>query len=810
MGRLRFASFAWAVPAIALFLSWCACGGKKPAASNPFAAKVSLTPSVSYSMQVGSVLQLSAIAQNSSNATLNTTFTYTSSNPAIVDIAPNGAACAGTWDAPAYAICTPGGIGVAQVTAEALGGTSAPTLFFVHGPIDNIQISIVPPVNSPPPACPAQQALPPACSVTFNTAAANQCVSQNQVQTLQATAFSQGNDVTTTVGPFTWSEVTSSVVEVTPIVTSTAYNVATNQATVSAGTPGQTQVIASASGFYSQPFDVETCLVQCIELDLGIAGSGVTNFSVDKGTSEIITATAVDSQGCIVPKPPLTWTSSAPASISVGSAAACSTTNTCTVSTPQPGSGVVTASCSPPTCNIGFPLNPAGYPAGSLYLPVPVYPVTSISGLVGGATSTTSVLASSQDCSGNVLCDVAISSVSTSTNLPTGTFEVPTPPNSLLFDPPGDKAYEGSEFGAAAINPANFGGTSSAFTLLPASGTPLGLVTGQVLAVSRNGSMAVFSDTISTPNQVYVVTQISSASSVALNISGAIAAAFSPDGVKAFILANGGNSLYIYSTLQPLAGPISLPTPATSVVFSSAGSFAMLSGGGAPGNLAIYNSCDNSAVTGQSSGAITTPPMFLQMVPAANVPLNATLGNVVIPALETAGLDFFFGVDNTGIDIIATNTSLLPLPLPSGPLTLTTLCPRPVVLAQTPTTPATVFAPVHINIGHGTFNPIAFFLSPGDTQAYIVTSDFGVLIYNFETDSVSAVALVNDAAPLAASMTADGALLYVAGSDGMLHAINTELYLDQYQVLFPALPNTSSSFCYTGSACSLNMVAVKP
>jgi hypothetical protein len=759
-------------------------------------------------MQVGTIVQLSASAQNSSNHSLTTPFTYASSNPGIIDISPGGAACAGTWDAPVYSTCTPAGIGVSQVTASALGGTSAPTLFFVHGPIDNIQLSIVPPVNSAPAACPAQQALPPACNVAFNTNAGNQCLSQNQLQTLQATAFSQGNDVTSTVGPFTWTEVNTNVVKVTPIVTSTQYSVPTNQATVSGAVPGQTQIVAFAAGVFSQPYNVETCLVQCIELDLGTAGSGVTSFSVSKGTSETIVATAVDAQGCVVPKPGLTWTSSAPASISAGSTS-CTGTTSCTVSTPQPGSAVITASCSPPSCNAGFPLNPAGYPAGSLYLPTPVYPVTAISGLVSGAISTTTVYSTSNNCSSDILCNVAIDTVSTATNLPTGTFQLPSAPNSLLFDAAGDKAFEGSEFGAVAINPANFGGSTSPYTLMPAPGTPLGLVTGQVLAISPNGTMAIFSDTLASPNVVYVATQSTSSSSVALNISGAIAAAFSPDGLKAFILANGGTTLYIYSPVLPLVGPITLSTPATSVVFSSAGSFALLSGGGAAGNLAIYNTCDNSAVSGQSSGGITTPAMFLQLVPAGNVPTGGTFGNVTIPLLETSGLDFFFGVDNTGIDIIATNTSLLPLPLSTGPLTLTSLCPRPVVLAQTPT-PATTFNPVHINIEHGTFTPIAFFLSPGDTQAYIITSDAGVLVYDFENTTVSAVPLVNDATPVAASMTADGTLLYVAGSDGLLHEISTELYLDQNQVLFPSLPNTSSSFCYTGSACSLNMVAVRP
>jgi hypothetical protein len=809
MGRLRFGQWAWAVVTISVFLFLPACGGHKPAGVSPFPVKITLNPSTSASVQVGITLQLTATAQNSSNQNISAAFTFASSNPGVLDIAPGGAACAGTWNAPLYTTCTPAGVGVVQVTASALGATSPPTLIFVHPPIDNIQVSVVPPVNPPPPACPNQQALPAACNLKFNGNAANFCLSQNQVQTLQATAFSQGVDITASVGPFTWSQVNAGVAKLTPIVTVTSYNVPTNQATASPGTPGQTPVIASASGVFSQPYYFETCPVQCIDLRLGVNGSqqsSATSFVVDKGTSETITATAVDVQGCIVPKPPLTWTSSAPAALAAGSVSTgCAAGIPCTVTTPQPGVAAITASCTPPTCNIGFPLNPANFPAP--FVPQPVYPVTAISGLATGATTSTNVLATSQDCSTDISCAVGLYNVATSTNVPGGAFGLPTPPNSLLFDPAGDKAYMGSEFGAVAVTSGNFAGSTSPFALLPASGTALGLVTGRVLAVSRNGSVAIFSDSVSTPNQVYVVSA-SPASTTPLNINSATAGAFSPDGLKAFILGNGGNTLYVYSTLQSLQPAISLKAPATSVIFNSTGSFALFADGAPTGGLAAYNTCDNSAVNPTlSSGALPGPPLFLKMVPAGNIPLNTTFGGVPIPNLEPAGLDFFFGLDNTGIDVIATNSSM-------G--SITTLCPQHVSLAEIlplpiPPNPPTVFPPFHINIGQGTFHPINFFLSPDSTLAYIVTTDQGVLVYDFNTNSVSTkIGLINDATPLAADITVDGSLIYVAGSDGVLHQLNTSLAVDETQISFLPLPNSSSSFCFTGSLCALNMVAVKP
>lgn len=797
MGRLRFGQRLWIVVTISSFAFLPACGGHKPPGGPSFVARITLNPATSYSMQAGTFIVFTATAQNAANSSIRTTFTFASSNPGVVDIAPSGAACAGTWNAPAYTVCSPGGIGTAEITAESGGTTSAPTLVFVHPFIANIQVSIVPPVNSPPPACPTQTQLPAACTLPFK--ATNSCLSQNQITTLQANAFdSQGTDITASVGPFTWSQGNAGVATITPIVTNNTYDVPTDQANASANTPGQTQVIASASGVASQPFDFETCPVQCIALELNVNGSqssNLTNFVVNKGTSETVTAYAVDVQGCIVPKPPLTWISSEPAALTAGSSTAgCSTTSTtCTIATTQPGVAAISASCTPPTCNVGYPLNISGVPAP--YIPQPVYPVTPISGLVTGTAAATTVLATSQDCYSNIQCEVGLYNVSTSTNLPGGASPLPTPPNSLMFDLPGDKAYVGSQFGAVTVNASSIGSSTSPFTSLPASGTPMGLVTGKVIGVSHNGAQAIFSDTVSTPNQVYLVGASSSA--LPLNINSATAAAFSPDGLKTFILGDGGNTLYIYSALQYLEPPIALPTPASSIVFNSTGSFALLSGGSSAGTLALYNTCDSSAVTpALSAGAILSPPIFLKMVPAGNVPM----GTPTIPTLQTQGLDFFFGVDNTGIDIIATTSSLAPL---------TTLCPPQVTLAQTPQN--ATFLPIHIDLNVGSFTPINFFLSPDSTKAYIVASDSsGVLVYNFDTGSSSTIPLVNNAIPLSADMTVDGSLIYVAGSDGMLHEVNTALSLDRMEVTFTPLPDSSNDFCYTGTNCALNMIGIRP
>lgn len=768
MGRLCRGGVGGAVVAILLgFLS--ACGGKKPAGPSSQPVKITLSPAPSTSLQVGTALSFTASAQNASNQNISAAFSFRSSDTSILTIAANGVACAGSWDA-SFTICTPQGTGVVQVTASASGVTSATTLVFVHPPIDDIQISEVPPVGSPPPACPGQQTIPAACSVTFTPVAG--CLSTNQVVTLQAKAFSKGADITSLVGPFTWTEGNPNAIKVTPI-TSSSNNTPTSQATVTPNTPGFTPVYATASGVSSHPYYAETCPVQCIALDLGTSGSQTgsqTSFATTKGTAESVAATAVDVQGCIVPKPSLTWSSSEPASVSAASS--CSSGTTCSVTTPLPGAGSVTASCTPPTCNIGFPqsvmgLNQPGQPP--LVQPLPVYPVTPISGLVSGAPSATNVVATSVDCQTTPLCTVDLYVPSTTATTGGNPLQLPTPPNSLLFDPTGAKIYVGSNYGAQLITAANIGGSTSPFTAL-------GTVTGKVLAVSPNGNTAIFSDTFHTPNQVFVAT---ASTSTPLNIAGAIAAGFSPDGLKAFILGcragagqcpNGADTLYIYSSLQALQ-TISLPSAsANALAFSSNGAFAFVSGG-ASNALKAYRVCDNALALTLS---LPVTPSFLRVLPDGV---------------------HLIGLDDTGFDYITTDITKPAFPaLCSQSITATTQ---------------------HISLGQGTFTPLNFFVSPDGTLLYVVASDRNsILVYNFNTSSVTGIPLANSAtgqpvSPVAASMTVDGTLIYVAGNDGTLHQLSTVSLTDLLQVPFPA---TDNAFCPRNStqSCTLNLVAVRP
>jgi hypothetical protein len=365
-------------------------------------------------------------------------------------LAPNGVACAGQWDVN-FTACTPGNVGSVTVTASALGANSIPVYVFVHPPIDSITVNGILlnglPVQEP-------------------------CLSQTQSMTVEAHAFSQGTDITATVGPFTFSATSTSVVNLVPLV-NTAYNFPTNQVTAIALFPGMTQIFASASGVSSTSFQqpqyqnslgatspaldfFETCPIQSIalEIDAGAQQTGQTTFVTSKGTGQTATAVLTDvmgntslpntNGGIVLSKIPLTWTASKPGVLSVPNGCE----ESCALTTTSPGSGSITASCSPPTCNIGFPIVPASlstpvqiddcnqffgpqYPKFSgcqALIPAPIYadplPASynatipgdgAISGIVTGTPVSATVLATSTGCAHNPPADCIASIYSLST-----------------------------------------------------------------------------------------------------------------------------------------------------------------------------------------------------------------------------------------------------------------------------------------------------------------------------------------------------------------------------------------------------------
>jgi hypothetical protein len=504
----------------------------------------------------------------------------------------------------------------------------------------------------------------------------------------------------------------------------------------------------------------------------------------------------------------------------------------------------VTASCSPPTCNVGFPTIPNAFLTNgaidsnkitactnffqALYpllkdcaelIPVPVYaspifvdpgdpknptlplsPMAAISGIVTGSTSSPTVFASSMGCAKEPpsTCNTSAYFVSTRTSAGNQN-TLPVSPNSFLFDPTGGKVWMGSDFGAEIVTPTNFGSGNNPFT-------SLGTVTGRVLASSLNGTIAAFSDTVHVPNQVYIVNSANTGSPTALSIPGPNPpltgnVGFSPDGLKTFIIAGSNlTSMYVYSSLQALQGPISLDQPATAIAFSPNAAFTYIAESGGAPNLTAFANCSNPAVASIQPAAsigLPGPPVLMKVLPALHIDGKDSFGNAIPDGVHVLILD------STGFDIV---TSQIAAP-PSG-----TLCPQGIQFVSGDP----LRAVQRIELGQGTLQPLNFFYSADDTQLYVVSSSSSsIIVYNFITGSViGGIELQNNATPLTADMSSDAGTIVIAGSDGMLHEVSTALGgSDSVPISFPNIPNGLNPFCsFTPLAgpCTLNVAQAKP
>jgi hypothetical protein len=606
-------------------------------------------------------------------------------------------------------------VGIAEITATAQGVSSPPTTVYIHQHIDSIVISPVP--TNPP-----------------NT---NPCVSKDLTADYQATAFSRGADITSTVGQFTWSAVTPQVV----FLDTSKVGLALNQVEAKGLAPGITQISASASGTNSLPFEFIACPVQSISLV--VTNNNSNSFVVAAGSSASIAPTVLDSLGNKIAGANLTYCSSQPATAMVGSSN-CSLSSGATVSaaTTQPGAATIIASCTPPSCNVGF--SPS----------LPIYPSNVIQGLVTrnstGTAPTGTVYVSSTGCGTTQGCISTIVPVSFPVNAVGGQIGLPATPNSLVFAPNGGKAYLGTDFGLQGTHGLMVLNITSAGAV-----QQFPSVTGKVLAVSPNGNKVIVSDRNLTPNQVFVFDSTSN-TSVAFQITGATAADFSPDGLKAFILA--GSTLYVYSTVDALQ-TIPLTAPATDVAFLADGSFGYMVGGD-PASVSFLATCEdpNNFTLGSKSAPGVTALRTL--------PDGKSLLALAPPNIETITAD-----------ITGTPT-----------LSVTIGCPA-LMVANTVSTP--------INFGQGNFVPTQFIVSPDGSKAYVISSTLSsILVFDIAARTSSAIQLAGDATPLGASLTPEGSLLYVGTRDGLVHVLDTVAGSDIQQITFPTNPSLQQgTFC---------------
>ena len=765
------------------------CVGKStPNSQGGGVQTVTLSPSSTISLELGKTLTFTGAARNSSGGSVFTTIHFTPGCTdqlpcAPITISNNGLACAGTWDSLSNpVVCTPGVAGVASVTAEAEGVSSAATTVYIHQHIQNIQAT---PVGTP----------------TAN------CFSQGVMWNYQATAFgAAGVDITNTVGPINWSSTTANVLSVDSIK-----GLPNNQVQVTAKNPGVTQLFASVAGTTSSPVDYTTCLVKSIMLQIQ-AGSG-NSASLNAGGSKTIVATAVDTLDVTLSKPTLTWSTSNPEIATVNTSGVVSARQTA-------GAVDISASCTPPSCNIGvlpgLPVYSTGgtLPNGQTGFGVIVAQVTQ------PKPPTATAWAATMGCGASFDCTSAMFPVTAGTNPVGGAVGVPFTPNSFLFTPGGTRAYLGSDKGLMFVD---LGGQSPIVNTVSQATTPCNVaVCGKVLAISADSNRVVVSDTTTQPNQVYIFDAARATSPPTdLLIDGATAAAFSPDQMKIFILTDRGK-MFVYSTVDALLS-VPVTAPPTSISFAADGSFAYVAGTpeAAVSGFATCNLKD----MGASTPALTSNPLLVFPLPNIREdhviltlndrdPKEHSVITQNVIALEPPNLQFLTAqfsrdeLDDPG-QFVCDGT------LPKSPQT------APVFRGLDPPDFNGFKAGTSFNLGQGNFTPLFTQVTGDGSQVIIVAKNIpAVLIFDVNGGTTTAIPLANNASPLAASATLDGTQVFVSSCDGdhsnpntcgSVHIVNTQSGGDLQQAVFTN-PNTNDNMCSNlpGTTCLPDLIAVRP
>jgi hypothetical protein len=743
-------------------LSGC-IGNSTSNSQNGSVQVVTLSPVGNIPLELAKTQTFTASARDSAGRTVFTAIHFVSNNNASLTIANNGLACAGTWDSLSNpVVCTPGVAGVATVTAEAEGVSSAPATVYVHQHIQSMQAK---PLDTP----------------TTN------CFSEGTAWNYQAIVYSaNGVDITNTVGPINWSSTTGNVLNIDSVK-----DLPNNQVQVTARNPGMTQLIAAVSGATSTPLNYTTCLVQSILLQVQ-NGAG-NSASIAAGGSKTIVASVLDTLGIALSQPPLTWSTSNPAVAGVS--------NSGVVTAHQnAGAADISASCTPPTCNIGvLPGLPIYSTGGTLPDGQPGFGVITAH-VTQTKPPTATAWAATTDCGNNFNCTSVMFLVTTADNPVGAGAIVPFTPNSMIFTPGGGRVYMGSDQGLMFLDV-----SGQAFTVNTVSQatTPCNVaVCGKVLTISADGNRVVVSDTRTQPNQVYIFDAAHASSAPTdLLINGATAAAFSPDQMKLFILSDT-DRMYVVSTVDALTS-VALAGAASDLAFSADGSFAYVAG--TPGNtVSGYSVCTTNNVPDNVLNGVPVPgfPLAISALPGLQFDNLGRLAQTVV-ALTPPTIDTF--------TVGFVQNPLIEQPPNSGRF----FCQPPTVQLDN-----VDFPPKSFNLGQGTFTPLYMQVTGDGSQVIVVAKNIpAVLIFDVNGGTTTAIPLVNNASPLAASATQDGTQIFVAACDadhanpntcGSIHIVNTQSGGDIQQAVYTNL-NTNDSLCNNlPTTCIPNLIAVRP
>ncbi len=391
-----------------------ACSGSTAAKST--VSQLILSP-LSMSLNPGQVAQITARPEDSTGAVVVADVTYASGNTSVVTISPAGFVCAGVWDAN-FIVCNanPGqsAVGQATITATTANAVTATLPVYTHLQADRI---VVDPILG----CVSIGALPTYTASVYNVTSPG-CTTANPC------------NITATVGPIVFN--------------STDLQVMSNNVTTGALTatnPGQTTIFATVAGLNSTPQPALVCPIQSIHVH-DANGTG-TSFTLASAATQALAADVVDTNGVTV-TPILNWASSQSGSSTV---AGTTGANTATVTAVNPGTTVITATCSTPGCNRNVP---------------PQYGQNVVTVTTSGATTTTAFAGSTSS--------LTVVPIASSGNTAGTAITLPFLPNSMVTDHAGTNLYLGSASGVMTVNAAAGTVTSTS------------AVNGTILAISNN------------------------------------------------------------------------------------------------------------------------------------------------------------------------------------------------------------------------------------------------------------------------------------------------------------------------------------
>jgi hypothetical protein len=491
-------------------------------------------------------------------------YSWTSSNPSLLDISPSGNLCSGTWNRNSgggvgdYTICTPptnatiesllaadnGSYAdfVVQVTASANGVSSNPVTVYSHPQVTDILSYTVD--SGTTTTTPATCVSPFAADICSNASAMplspSRCYAQQSptsvttycgvvcAQGLRADGSTGPVDITAAAGPITFvpSNSTVATINATSGIATPVY-------------PGATLVTGSVSGVTSPAGVYSTCAPAATSGSILLTNPQQTGsvFTLPVNQSQQLTANAVDSTGTPVNLNGLIYTSTTPRTLTVSTGGS--------VTPVFGGNGDIYAACLPPACNpspisdIGLFSTSTGTGAaansGGNGVPLVSNPINVVS---PGSESNIAYLANFDQVD---YPNADYFAVYNSSSNSITTVTTPNRPNSMVLSQDYSRLYIGTNLGLLEYTVA---------TTISLANPPYGdtSVPGRVVGVSPDDTTLIISgwannDPVNGTPLIFIYT-VSGGASVS-HAGTAYSAQWSADGTTVYIA--GGDTEYIYN-----------------------------------------------------------------------------------------------------------------------------------------------------------------------------------------------------------------------------------------------------------------------